>query len=94
MKTAGLKNTTVDRRRLSAQDREQYQPRSRAKQLAMARINRGSMAWEKNTKLGRQEHKPGSGGYNPAGIQTQQQRVREQGQELARSKQLRQTTPV
>ena len=93
MKSTNLRSKPVDKRRLSAQDKEQYQPRQRAKELAMARIGRGRMAYQENAKLGRQEHKPGSGGYNPAGIHTQQQRVREKGQELARSKQLRNETP-
>ena len=91
MKTAGLSNTTVDRRRLNAQDRAQYQPRQRARQVARARLNRGSMAYNRNAKFGQQEMKPGSGGFT-AGIETQQQRVREQGQQLARAEALRQTS--
>ena len=93
MKSTNLRNKPVDKRRLSAEDRSSYSPRQKAKELAMARVNRGRMAWNENTKLGRQEHKPGSGGFT-AGIHTQQQRVREKGEELARSKQLRNQRPV
>ena len=92
MKTAGLSNTTVDRRRLTAQDRAQYQPRNRARQVARARLNRGNLAYSRNATVGRQEMKPGSGGYNPAGIQTQQQRMRDQSAELERSRALRPTS--
>jgi len=59
----------------------------------MARLGRGKMAYNENAKLGRQEHKPGSGGFT-AGIHTQQQRVREESQELDRSKALRNETPL
>ena len=58
----------------------------------MARVNRGTMAYQRNAKFGQQEMKPGSGGYNPAGIQTQQQRVRQQSQERARAESLRATS--
>ena len=89
MKTTNLRNKPLDRRRLSAEDRAQYNPRSKAKNVAQARLNRGNLAFENKVQRGRQERRPGTGGFT-AGIQTvQQQRVREEGQKLARSKQLR-----
>ena len=90
MKTTNLRNKPIDRRRLSAEDRAQYAPRAAAKNVAQARINRGRLAFENKVSRGRQEQRPGTGGFT-AGLETQQQRVREQGQELARSKQLRGT---
>ena len=88
MKTTNLRNKPLDRRRLSAEDKAQYQPRQKAKSVAQARKRRGQLAWNNKVDIGRQEQKPGTGGFT-AGIQTQQQRVREQGQELARSRALR-----
>ena len=88
MKTTNLRNKPVDKRRLSAQDKAQYQGRAKAKNVAQARLKRGQLAWENKVDVGRQEHRPGTGGFT-AGIGTQQQRVREEGQKLARSKQLR-----
>ena len=88
MKTTNLRNKPVDKRRLNAQDREQYQGRAKAKNVAQARLKRGQLAWENKVDVGRQERRPGTGGFT-AGIQTQQQRVRDEGQKLQRSKQLR-----
>ena len=88
MKTTNLRNKPLDRRRLSAEDRAQYAPREKAKNVAQARLRRGNLAFENKVRRGRQEQTPGTGGFT-AGIETQQQRVREKGQELARSKQLR-----
>ena len=90
MKTTNLRNKPVDKRRLSAQDKEQYQGRAKAKNVAQARLKRGQLAWDNKVDVGRQEHRPGTGGFT-ASIGTQQQRVREEGQKLARSKQLRGT---
>ena len=88
MQTTNLRNKPVDKRRLSAQDKEQYQSNNRRSAVAKVRARRGQMAWKNNVKLGRQEQTPGTGGFT-AGLHTQQQRVREKGQELARSKALR-----
>ena len=90
MKTTNLRNKPVDKRRLNAQDRAQYQGRAKAKNVAQARLKRGQLAWENKVNVGRQERRPGTGGFT-AGIETQQQRVRDEGQKLARSKQLRGT---
>ena len=88
MKTTNLRNKPVDKRRLNAQDRAQYSGRAKAKNVAQARLKRGNLAWENKVNVGRQERRPGTGGFT-AGIETQQQRVRDEGQKLARSKQLR-----
>ena len=90
MKTTNLRNKPVDKRRLNAQDRAQYNPREKAKSVAQARLNRGQLAWENHVNVGRQERRPGTGGFI-AGIETQQQRVRDEGAKLQRSKQLRGT---
>ena len=88
MQTTNLRNKPVDKRRLSAEDKAQYQSNNRRSAVAKARLHRGNMAWKGKVNLGRQEQTPGTGGFT-AGLHTQQQRVREKGQELARSKQLR-----
>jgi len=88
VKTTNLRNKPVDKRRLNAQDKEQYQGRAKAKNVAQARIKRGQLAWENKVDVGRQEQRPGTGGFT-AGIHTQQARVRNEGQKLQRSKQLR-----
>ena len=88
MKSTNLRNKPVDKRRLNAQDKQQYKSNNRSSALAKARQRRGQMAWEGKVNLGTQEKTPGTGGFT-AGIHTQQQRVREEGQKLARSKALR-----
>ena len=90
MKTTNLRNKPVDKRRLNAEDREQYSGRAKAKTVAQARLKRGQLAWENKVDIGRQERRPGTGGFT-SGISMQQARVREEGQKLARSKQLRGT---
>jgi hypothetical protein len=88
VKTTNLRNKPIDRRRLSAEDRAQYNPRTKAKSVAQARLKRGQLAWENKVPVGRQERKPGTGGFTQ-GISMQQARVRNEGAKLARSKQLR-----
>ena len=88
MKTTNLRNKPVDKRRLNAQDRAQYQGREKAKTVAQARLKRGQLAWENKVPVGRQERRPGTGGFTQ-GISMQQARVRNEGAKLARSKQLR-----
>lgn len=90
MKTTNLRNKPVDKRRLSAEDKAQYQPQARSSALARARVRRGQLAWDNKVQLGRQEQTPGTGGFS-AGLGIQQQRNREKGAELQRSKQLRST---
>ena len=88
MKTTNLRNKPLDRRRLNAEDRAQYAPRQKAKSVAQARQRRGQLAWNNKVDVGQQERRPGTGGFT-AGIEVQQQRLREEGQKLARSKALR-----
>ena len=88
MKSTNLRNKPVDKRRLNAQDKQQYKSNNRSSALAKARQRRGQMAWEGKVNLGTQEQTPGTGGVS-LGRGTQQQRLREKGQELARSKALR-----
>ena len=45
MKTTNLRNTPIDRRRLSAEDRSQYKPSNRMQAVAKARSRKGQMAW-------------------------------------------------
>ena len=88
MQTTNLRNKPLDKRRLKKQDRENNVSRQEAKATAQTRIRRGELAWENKVNRGRQEQRPGTGGFT-AGIETQQERLREKGQKLARSKRLR-----
>ena len=63
------------------------QAHSRAKQ------RRGELAWNNKVRQGRQEQKPGTGGFT-SGLAMQQQRNREKGAEVKRSKQLRAEKPI
>ena len=92
MKSTNLRNKPVDRRRLSAADRQSYQPSNRASAVAKARARKGQLSWDNKVNVGRQERSPGTGGFTQ-GIAIQQQRLREQGAELERSKQLRNEQP-
>ena len=91
MKSTNLRNKPVDRRRLSAEDRQSYQPGNRALAVSKARARKGQLAWNNKVNVGRQEQKPGTGGFTQ-GIAMQQSRLREKGAELERSKQLRNET--
>jgi len=92
VKSTNLRNKPVDRRRLSAEDRQSYQPGNRALAVSKARARKGQLAWNNKVNLGRQEQKPGTGGFTQ-GISMQQARLREKGAELERSKQLRNEKP-
>lgn len=92
MKSTNLRNKPVDRRRLSAQDRESYQPSNRAGAVAKARARKGQLAWNNKVNVGRQEQSPGTGGFTQ-GIAMQQQRLRDKGAELERAKELRNEKP-
>jgi len=83
-----LRNTTVDRRRLSAEDRASYRPQQRQMALARAQQRRGQLAWNEHREQRTREARPGSGGFT-GGIGIQQQRLREEGAKLARAEQLR-----
>ena len=92
MKSTNLRNKPVDRRRLSAEDRQSYQPGNRAGAVAKARARKGQLAWNNKVNVGKQEQKPGTGGFTQ-GIAMQQARLREKGAELDRAKQLRNEKP-
>ena len=93
MKSTNLRNKPVDRRRLSAQDRESYRPNNRASALAKARQRKGQMAWDAKVTRGTQEQKPGTGGFTK-GLAAQQERNRAKGAEVKRAKALRAEKPV
>ena len=85
---ANLRNGPIDRRRLSASDREVYQPDQRAKAVARAKAYRGKLAMQNNRDQFRTEQKPGTGGFT-GGPAVQQQRLRDIGEQNRRSAQLR-----
>lgn len=93
MNTTNLRNKPIDRRRLSAEDRESYRPTNRMQAVAKARGRKGQLAWDNKVQMGRQEQKPGTGGFT-SGLAMQQQRNREKGAEVQRSKQLRPEKPI
>ena len=93
MKSTNLRNKPIDRRRLSAEDRAQYNPGKRQQAVAKARARKGNLAWNNKVTTGRQEQKPGTGGFT-SGLALQQQRNREEGAKVARSKALRPEKPV
>ena len=93
MKSTNLRNKPVDRRRLSAEDRQSYRPNNRASALAKARQRKGQMAWDNKVPRGKQERKPGSGGLS-MGKGTQAQRQRNESAKVQRSKQLRAEKPI
>ena len=93
MKTTNLRNKPIDRRRLNAQDRAQYNPTNRMQAVARARQRKGQLAWENSVNIGRQEHKPGTGGVS-MGRALQGSRQREEGAKVQRSKALRPEKPV
>ena len=93
MKSSNLRNKPVDRRRVSAQDKESYRPANRAKALSRASQRKGQLAWDNKVQMGRQEQKPGTGGFT-SGLAMQQNRNRKKGAEIQRAKQLRAEKPI
>ena len=93
MKSTNLRNKPVDKRRLSAEDRESYRSNYRSKALSRARRRKGQMGWDNKVTRGTQEQRPGTGGFTK-GLAAQQERNREKGAELQRSKQLRNEKPI
>ena len=87
-----LRTKPIDRRRLSAQDKSDYNM-SRSKKVAGARARRGRMSQRANAPIAHTPQKPGTGGCTQ-GRKIQQQRVREQGAELRRSEALRPTADM
>ena len=93
MKTTNLRNKPLDRRRLSKEDREQYNPTNRMKAVSKARARKGNLAWANKVQTGQQEHKPGTGGIS-LGRNAQPQRNRDESAKVSRSKALRPEKPV
>ena len=93
MKSTNLRNKPVDRRRLSAEDKESYRPNNRATALSKARQRKGQLAWDNKVQTGTQEQKPGSGGLS-LGRSTQGQRQAQETAKVQRSKQLRAEKPI
>ena len=93
MKSTNLRNKPVDKRRLSGEDAAQYKSANRQQAVARARQRKGQLAWSDKVRMGRQEQRPGTGGFT-AGLSLQQTRNRQQGAELERAKQLRNETPT
>lgn len=93
MKSTNLRNKPVDKRRLSAEDRQSYRPNNRASALARARQRKGQMRWDSKVTRGTQEQKPGTGGFTK-GLAAQQERNRAKGAEIARSQALRPEKPI
>jgi len=87
-----LRSKPIDRRRLSAQDKSDYNM-SRTKKIAGARARRGMMAQQKNMPIAHTSQKPGTGGFTQ-GLGIQQQRNRDKGAEVRRSKALRPTADM
>tara|TARA_R110002012_G_C11255016_1_gene567280 strand:- start:211 stop:504 length:294 start_codon:yes stop_codon:yes gene_type:complete len=83
-----LRNAPVDKRRLKAEDRN-FDTSRRESAVKKAKQRRGSLAYEQNRQRRTTERTPGSGGFGLKGIEIQQQRLRDKGQEARRSKGLR-----
>ena len=85
--SVNLRTKPIDRRRLSAQDKSDYN-RVRSRKIAGARARRGMMAQRENMPIAHTAQKPGTGGFTQ-GLSLQQQRNRARGAEVRRSKALR-----
>jgi len=83
-----LRNTTVDKRRLKAEDRN-FDTSRREQALKNAKRRRGSIAYQQNRQMKTTVQAPGSGGFGLRGKEIQQQRLRNKSQEIKRSKGLR-----
>ncbi len=88
MSAPAFRNKPVDRRRLSAQDRQSYKPNKRLGALAKAKSFKRSWASSQKRKPFATEQKPGTGGFTQ-GIARQQERLRVKGQEERRAKSFR-----
>ena len=84
-----LRTKPIDRRRLSAQDKSDYNM-VRSKKIAGARARRGAMSQRQNTPVAHTSQRPGTGGFTQ-GLGLQQARNREEGAKVRRSKSLRPT---
>ena len=88
MSAPAFRNKPVDRRRLSASDRQSYKPNSRLSALAKAKSFKRNWASGQKRKPFATEQKPGTGGFTQ-GIARQQERLRIKGQEERRAQSFR-----
>ena len=72
-----LRTKPIDRRRLSAQDKSDYNM-VRSRKIAGARARRGAMSQRQNTPIAHTSQRPGTGGFTQ-GLGLQQARNREEG---------------
>ena len=83
-----LRTKPIDRRRLSAQDKSDYNM-SRSRKIAGARRRRGAMAQQQNSDMAHTSQTPGTGGFTAQYAQSE--RNREESAKVQRSEALRPT---
>ena len=84
-----LRTKPIDRRRLSEQDKSDYNM-VRSRKIAGARARRGQISQRQNTPVAHTSQRPGTGGFTQ-GLSAQQARNREEGAKVRRSEALRPT---
>lgn len=85
---ASLRTKPIDRRRLSKQDRNTYQPQNRLGAIARAKAFKSYLSSDLQRKPFATEQRPGTGGFTQ-GIAMQQQRLREAGADQRRAESFR-----
>ena len=88
MAAPALRTQPIDRRNLSAQDRQTYKPNKRLGAIAKAKQFKRNWSSEQQRKPFATEQKPGTGGFTQ-GIAIQQQRLRDKGAEQRRAESFR-----
>ena len=83
-----LRTKPIDRRRLSAQDKSDYNM-SRSRKIAGARRRRGAIAQQQNSEVAHTSQTPGTGGFTAQYAQSE--RNREESAKVQRSEALRPT---
>ena len=83
-----LRTKPIDRRRLSAQDKSDYN-RVRSRKIAGARRRRGAIAQQQNSEVAHTSQTPGTGGFTAKYAQSE--RNREESAKVQRSEALRPT---
>jgi len=96
VRTAGIRNKPVDRRRLKDQDKSDYNNSgaySKAAQaVGRARAYRGAAAYQRNRPMATVTRRPGSGSIG-GGIALQQQRLRNYGDKRRSDFQIKPPSP-
>ena len=85
---ASLRTKPIDRRRLSAQDRNTYREAPRRQAIARARQYKANWSTNQQRRPFATEQRPGTGGFTQ-GIARQQQRLRMKGAEERRAQSFR-----